>query len=304
MPALFLVRPHLCFFGIAKRQRKFRGPVEGPIGNYLKIVPGKEMYAELAELAFGAGTLDRFVVTNDEDRKKVQDIRRRAGCVQDCGIFQVHNSASRFSIPSPPVDGIETVASVLTISSDLVFNCLVDNSRIEKIALGKSKDDSQAKLMTTDPSGRAAIRGGKIQQVFFLPKGDMWQVRGGQTSLISNEKKLRKTISADKSEAIAAAKRDVEQYSADAQTAKEEEHHWEGEHNRLSRAWNQTNRARQSNDKKINDLIAQIEHIKAEIDNAAPNTVLDTTIYEDGEFCLTTCALVCLHSCPTHSFDR
>ncbi|KAL7570169.1 hypothetical protein ACA910_020007 [Epithemia clementina (nom. ined.)] len=265
----------------AKAQRKFRGPVEGPIGKYLKIVPGKEMYAELAELALGSGVLDRFVVTNDSDRKLVQEIRHKAGCQQDCGVFQVHNNNSRFNVPGPPVEGIETVASVLSVESDLIFNCLVDNNRIEKIALGKSKDESQAKLLATDASGRAVIRGGKIAQVYFLPKGDMWQVKGGQTSLLSNERKMRKTISVDMSEAIAAAERDGEQCRAELEKAKKEEHRWEGEHTKLTRAWNQANRARHTNDQKINDLIAQIDHIKAEMENAAPNTALDTSVYED-----------------------
>ena len=268
---------------IAKQRRMFRGPVEGPIGEFLKISAGKEEFAEIGELALGSGVLDRFVVTNDADRKLVQGIRRKCGCLQDCGIFQVHRSNSRFNVPSPPVNGIETVASAFSIESDLIFNCLVDNCRIEKIALGRSKDDSQAKLLTTDANGRAAIRGGKIAQVYFMPKGDMWQVRGGQTSLISNERRMRKTISADKSEAIAATKREIEQLGIELDRATKEEHQWEGEHNKLTKAWNDANRARRSNDKKMNDLIAQIDQIKAEIENAVPNATIDTSVYEDGK---------------------
>ena len=268
---------------IAKQRRMFRGPVEGPIGEFLKISAGKEEFAEIGELALGSGVLDRFVVTNDADRKLVQGIRRKCGCLQDCGIFQVHRSNSRFNVPSPPVNGIETVASVFSIESDLIFNCLVDNCRIEKIGLGRSKDESQAKLLTTDANGRAAIRGGKIAQVYFMPKGDMWQVRGGQTSLISNERRMRKTISADKSEAIAATKREIEQLGIELDRATKEEHQWEGEHNKLTKAWNDANRARRSNDKKMNDLIAQIDQIKAEIENAVPNATIDTSVYEDGK---------------------
>lgn len=265
----------------AKAQRQFTGPVEGPIGAYLKIVTGKEMYAELAELALGMGIMDRFVVTNDRDRKILMDIRRRVGCQQDCGVFQVCDCGPRFQVPDPPVDGVETVVTVLNISNDLVFNCLVDNAGIEKIGLGKSKEESQAKLLTTDESGKSMIRGGKINQVYFLPRGDMWQVRGGNTSLISNERKMRKTLSADMSQAIAEARRDFEQCQAELESVEKESHRWEGEHTKLARSWNQANRDRQSNDKKINDLIQRVDQLKAEMENAALNTTEDTSVYED-----------------------
>lgn len=111
----------------ARRQGKFRGPVFGPIGASLKIVPGKEDFAEIAETALG-GVLDKFIVTNDVDSKLMRQIRESARCQQDCGVFKVA-IAARYNIPNPPnVEGIETVASVLTIEDDIVFNCLVDNS--------------------------------------------------------------------------------------------------------------------------------------------------------------------------------
>jgi hypothetical protein len=106
-----------------KKQGKFHGPVVGPIGHYIKVAPGKEEWAAVAEYAIGNGTLDRFVVTNNHDRIALQAIRQNAGCSNDCGICQVGNNL-RFAIPPPPVAGIETVASVLTIENDAVFNCL------------------------------------------------------------------------------------------------------------------------------------------------------------------------------------
>ena len=57
---------------VEKERRKFKGPVLGPIGHYIKIAPGKEEFAAIAELALGPGTLDRFIVTNSEDRRIFQ----------------------------------------------------------------------------------------------------------------------------------------------------------------------------------------------------------------------------------------
>jgi chromosome segregation ATPase len=72
----------------AKKAGKFRGEVIGPIGNYLKIMQGKEEYAALAEAAFSI-KLDRFIVTNDHDRDVFMSIRKQAKCSpRDCGVFQ------------------------------------------------------------------------------------------------------------------------------------------------------------------------------------------------------------------------
>eukprot|EP00957_Ditylum_brightwellii_P008086 613333-Ditylum_brightwellii.AAC.1 len=77
------------------------------------------------------------------------------------------------------MDGIETVASVLSISDDLVFNCLVDIFRIDVKALATSKEESEEKLLIKESNGREFIRGGKVKEVFFLPNGDYWQVKNG-----------------------------------------------------------------------------------------------------------------------------
>lgn len=68
---------------------KFQGPVLGPLGAYCKVNAGKEMYAPLAEALLGQGTLDRFIVTTDHDRKLLQDIRKQLHCNSECGVFQI-----------------------------------------------------------------------------------------------------------------------------------------------------------------------------------------------------------------------
>ena len=122
-------------------KRRFTGPVLGPIGRYLHIVPGKEKYAALAESALFPCDLDRWIVTNDHDREVVQNIRARVGCQNDCEIFQVSQHA-KYDIPLPPSDDVETVATVLQCSDDLVFNCLVDNNKIDEKALFSSKAEN------------------------------------------------------------------------------------------------------------------------------------------------------------------
>ena len=73
----------------AQRRGQFRGKVIGPIGKYLKISPGKDRYAAVAEKALQIG-LDRFIVTNKQDRSLYLKIRQDAGCsFRDCGVFQM-----------------------------------------------------------------------------------------------------------------------------------------------------------------------------------------------------------------------
>jgi hypothetical protein len=107
----------------AKQSRKFRGKVIGPIGKYVKIAAGKENFAALAEHAMGKGILDRFIVTCDSDLLLLNDLRRKAGCGKECGVFQQPPSR-RYSVPAPAVEGTETIASVLSVSDEHVFNCL------------------------------------------------------------------------------------------------------------------------------------------------------------------------------------
>ena len=193
----------------AEAAGRFRGPVIGPIGAFLKIAPGKEDFAKIAEHALGGG-LDRFIVTNDHDRKELQNIRSAAGCSsKDCNIFQMAQ-ARRYQVPAPPCDGIETVASTLSVSDELVFNCLVDNSRIDQLALAKSKDESEELLLVQDNNGRESIRWDTLQRVYFLPHGDTWQVRGGYRTMTSNDSKkgLRQTIGIDRTAAINEATRE------------------------------------------------------------------------------------------------
>lgn len=248
------------------QQRRFRGPVLGPIGAYVKIVGGKEHFASIAEYALQNGTLDRFIVTNDQDRQLLQKIRKDAGCNLDCGIFQVSKHA-KYDVPGPPVEGVETVASVLNITDDLVFNCLVDNCKIEERALSRSREESE-RLLLIERNGRKAIRG-NIKTVFCLPQGDNWSCKGGQLNLISADKRLKKTIGVDKSAALADANREAEAVKEEMEELRKEESRLEHLHLRHRKTWNIKKREHQSNTKEMDKLINLIGKIKDEEQSAA-----------------------------------
>lgn len=249
------------------KNRKFQGPVRGPIGAYLKIAPGKEQFASLAEHAMGNGVLDRFIVTNDHDRKLLQSIRQKVGCQSDCGLFQVSAHAGRYKVPGPPVQGIETVESILNVSDDLVFNCIVDNCKIEENALARSKDESEQKLLV-DEGGRLSLRG-KIKKVFFLPKGDNWSVKGSAKQMVANEKgQLRQSIGLDKSKALEEAKRDTESVQNELSVLRREEAKLEHEHREKQIAWTKAKKEVLGMHSSINKIAEKIDSIKNEQDTA------------------------------------
>jgi len=259
------------------RKTRFHGPVLGPLGAFVKIAPGKEMYGSLAELAIGSGMLDRFIVTNDNDRKILQGIRRNLGCQHDCGILQVHPHA-KYNVQPPPVNGIETVASVLQVSNDIVYNCLVDYCKIEEKALSRSKRESEDLLLHRGSNGKLTVRG-RIKTVFFLPKGDSWNVRNGTLGMSSNDKKLRQTIGIDKSKAIAETRNEIETFQCEVDQLRREENRLNHEHTESMKEWNKGKNQLRKVEKDLDRARRDIEVLQ-EDEIQASNFDTDTSEHE------------------------
>eukprot|EP00535_Pseudo-nitzschia_heimii_P003888 CAMPEP_0197177072 /NCGR_PEP_ID=MMETSP1423-20130617/2806_1 /TAXON_ID=476441 /ORGANISM="Pseudo-nitzschia heimii, Strain UNC1101" /LENGTH=1222 /DNA_ID=CAMNT_0042626559 /DNA_START=130 /DNA_END=3798 /DNA_ORIENTATION=+ len=262
----------------AMQERKFRAPVLGPLGYYCKIQSEKEEYASLAELAIGNGVLDRFVVFNDADRKLFLKIRREAGCRMDCGVFQ-QKQRPRFQVPVPP-EGVETVATVIAIQNDDVFNCLVDAAKIDTKALCRSKKESEDLLLVKDRNNRNAIRGRLISDVYLLPEGDSWKIVKGNMHLISNKRRPKKTIGADMTAAIEDAKRDLQNMKEELTTKNREYNKLEHEHTNHKKEWNIKKRELRNNETEIDGIAKEIEDLKAEEAACIDNNV-DTSEEEE-----------------------
>jgi DNA repair exonuclease SbcCD ATPase subunit len=254
--------------------------VIGPIGAFIKIAEGKENFAPLAELALGSGTLDRFIVTNDHDRKLCQSLRQEARCGKTCGLYQVKVSP-RFNVPPPPADtGIETIASVLNITNDIVFNCLVDTNRIDQRALAPSREVSEQHLLKNE-NGRYSIKG-NIKEVFFLPSGDRWTVRDGAMSMVANDRGFRdRKIGVDRTAAIEEAQRDLSQLEDELRDLKSQEKSLVQQHTDLKRTWNHKNRSKKENEDQIKKLQREIDNIRAEMETTVDTTIDTTDMEED-----------------------
>lgn len=248
----------------------------GPIAHYIKIAAGKEKYAAIAEKALGRGMLDRFVVTSDEDRRVLQGIRKQVGCKSDCGILQTKNSA-RFRVMPFDVDRVERVCSVLNVDNDLIFNTLIDNANIDRVALCDDKVSSE-RLLYYVKDGRDAIRG-PIQDVYYLPHGGKWTVKGGNKADILDGKALRQTLGVDKSELINQASDEETQLKTELQQAREEHNKLEHEHTELQRQWNQHKRQMRTHTEKIERSSSEISELKDVIE-ASTNVEIDTNDQE------------------------
>jgi chromosome segregation ATPase len=257
---------------------KFSGPVLGPIGFYCKVQPGKEEFAKIAESAMGSNILDRFVVFNDADRKVFQMIRKNVGCRSDCGIFQ-QCQHSRYRIPDPPAfNDIETIASVISVQNDLIFNCLVDNARIDERALSRSKEHSEQQLLARDNNGRNIIRGNKLKEVFFLPRGDCWKLtKGGNIQMISNSRtRMNQSIGVDMAGAVQEAEMELQSMRQEQASLNRQYSKLEHDHLECKKRWNLCKRQMQENENRMDDAQRRIDDLKTEESKAADMDV-DTT---------------------------
>ncbi|GKY99180.1 structural maintenance of chromosomes protein 6 [Mayamaea pseudoterrestris] len=261
-----------------QKQGKFQGHVVGPVAKYLKVAAGKEAYAKLAERALGFKALDKFIVTNDHDRVLLQKIRVNCGCSQDCEIIQTYSNA-RFNVPASPAAGIETVATVLSISDDLVFNTLVDMYSIDQKALALDKKASEEGLLITQANGQQSIKG-NINEVYFAPRGDIWTIRGGFLSLMSNERPLTLTIGTDKSAAIASTKVEMTTINEELKKIRHDLSRLDAHHTELQRVWNTHRKQQQANAKAIGNLTSKIAELKDDLD-CLDNAAIDTRIEEE-----------------------
>lgn len=137
---------------------------------------------------------------------------------------------------------------------------------------------SERHLLVNNGAGNQ-IRG-PFDQVFYLPKGDSWQVKGGTRATFSNDRQIRNTIGVDKSAAIEDARRDETRLNNELKETTANEGRLQLEHRRYQLEWNKAKKAVQQNDTLIAELNEKIEHIKDEME-ASANVTIDTSEYEE-----------------------
>jgi len=268
----------------AIKAKKFKGPIAGPVGMYVKVTTGKEKWAQIAETSMGHGALDRFIVTNQADLKLLDKLRKNVGChARECAIYRIHpkSTKEKYDVPAPP-DGVETVTSVLNVDNAMAFNFLVDHCNIDTIALSESKEISERALLMTHGSGKQSIKGGKVRKVFFLPNADHWEVdKDGNRIMIGNDRGMKeKTIGVDRSKAIESAKHEMKAIQQELARNKSEEKAVNDAAFKSKKAWNQAQKEHQKLVSKIKKMESVLDELKAEAETSEEVPTIDTTEYE------------------------
>lgn len=261
----------LCFFLQVESARKadhFSGKASGPTGAHMKVAAGEEHLASIAELAVGGGALDRFVVANDEDRELFLKTRKEAGCAsRECCVFQQSSAPHRHNVREPP-NGVETVASTLVILEDLVFNCLVDQRRVDCNALSPSVKESESALSMQKDNNALAVRGG-TENACFLPQGDCWFVRNGSRSFSSDVCASRQSIGVDKTAVVEQAKKEAKAAQAELEALRQKDAKVKKKQKEHTARWNEAEAGERKTRKSIEELEKAVEEIKAELKEQA-----------------------------------
>ena len=265
----------------AVKAKKFKGPVAGPVGMYVKVVSGKEKYAAMAETAIGPGNLDRFIVTNQTDLQLMNKLRKECGCgPRDCPLYRIspNSTKQKYEVPSPP-PGVELVTSVLNVENAMAFNFLVDSANIDLSALTDSKESSE-KALLEGGSGKPSIKNG-IKKVYFLPKGDHWSVQGGNLGVTGNDRTMKQTVGVDRSAAIESTKHEMKTLHQELARNKQEEKEVKDAEYKHKKAWNMANNDYKKLTTQIKKMEATLEELRAEADTSEEVPTIDTTEYEN-----------------------
>lgn len=129
----------------AIRQTRFQGRVYGPIGNFIKLRDANMFQGKVGlpiEKSLNA-VLNGFLVTNSEDRTTLKRILRDCRADYDIRIYEPpNNQTNRYELTDIPSKCI-TIASLITVEENLIFNCLIDNANIERIIIVENEDSCQ-----------------------------------------------------------------------------------------------------------------------------------------------------------------
>lgn len=226
--------------------------------------------------------MDRFIVTNHEDFQLMNKLRREIGCgSRDCPLYRIHPNSTkqRYNVPAPP-PGVETVTSVLNVENPMAFNMLVDLAKIDTSALADSKESSEEALLSRE-NGRSSIKGGKIGKVYFLPKGDYWEAKGGNVMMVSNDRAMKQTVGVDRSAAIESAKHELKALQQELIRNQEEEKGVNDAAYKHKKAWNDAKGKYSQVSGKVKNLESILEKLRDEAETSEEAPTIDTTEYEN-----------------------
>lgn len=169
---------------------------------------------------------------------------------------------------------------MINATDDLVFNCLVDNGKIDQKALMESRQSSYDILLEDRPQGGQQIVGRNIKMVYHLPNGDYWQLSNHSLSGYSQERQLKQTIGVDKSVAIREGEKELHQLEIEKRQLVAELDTVKKDRLQHKINWNRMRQVVDNASRDMQKLTGELERIREEAEEAE-NVVDDTTELED-----------------------
>eukprot|EP01039_Chlorochromonas_danica_P001809 gene1809-1976_t len=120
-------------------RESFRGPVVGPVGTCVALKEGMEEWSQALERTLGP-LLRAFIVTDADDRDRLSALAARRNLRNLTIVTQPGHERYRVQGISGGEGSVLLALGCLNVEHDIVFNCLVDQLNIDRVALGKNED--------------------------------------------------------------------------------------------------------------------------------------------------------------------
>ncbi|BFU25955.1 structural maintenance of chromosomes, putative [Entamoeba histolytica HM-1:IMSS-B] len=119
-------------------QTTFEYQIEGPIGEYIQLKDNKWNHA--VENCIKKSTLASFVVRTENDKKKLREIAKKINFDIQIYVYNIKFGNQKYDIKK---QNYLTLLNVITISSPVIFNILIDHINIDTIAVANTFNDGK-----------------------------------------------------------------------------------------------------------------------------------------------------------------
>lgn len=130
---------------IQQNKHLFQGPVIGPIGSRLSIREGCEKWSVALETALFS-SLRSFIVTTVDDRNRLFNLMK-AFHMEHYTTIITQAQGARFPTNIPSMDGALSMVDALNIEDDLVFNCLLDQLNMDRVAFVETEKEITSRFV-------------------------------------------------------------------------------------------------------------------------------------------------------------
>eukprot|EP01113_Clastostelium_recurvatum_P041121 TRINITY_DN6487_c0_g1_i1.p1 TRINITY_DN6487_c0_g1~~TRINITY_DN6487_c0_g1_i1.p1 ORF type:complete len:791 (+),score=201.75 TRINITY_DN6487_c0_g1_i1:2-2374(+) len=126
---------------INSNARRFKRKPIGPIGMHIELRVGHE-YAAAVETAIARGMLRGYIVDNYDDERVMKDIFNKLR-IKGITLYVTRFSESVYPRLNEPHRDILTVFRAIKVDDPTVANLLIDQKRIETVALAKDRQEAE-----------------------------------------------------------------------------------------------------------------------------------------------------------------